>query len=103
MPSANLGYAGLFYGLAGRHVEARAILTEIVERIEQENAPDNALALADIYVGLGEYEEAMHWLAAAYEEHDISLVWLKVFWVCGPLRSDPRFQAILGRMDFPEP
>ena len=101
MPLAYLGYAGLFYGLAGRQIEALAILAELIKRIEKENARGSALALTDIYIGLGEYQEALRWLEAAYEERDISLVWLKVSWVYDPLRSDPRFQAILDGMDFP--
>jgi len=59
------------------------------------------VALANIYIGLGEHEEALRWLEAAFEERDIFLVWLKEFWIYDSLRSDPRFQDILDRMDFP--
>ena len=94
-----MGIVGQNYGLAGRQTEARAILAELMERREQGYVP--AIALADIHVGLGEYQDALRWLEAAYEERDISLVWLKEYWVYNPLRSDPRFQAIIDRMDFP--
>ena len=71
-----------------------------MERRAQEYVPASAPAI--VHLGLGEHEEALRWLEAAYEERDVSLVWLKVWWAYDPLRSDPRFQAILDRMDFPE-
>ena len=72
-----------------------------MKRKEREFVP--ASALAQIYVGLGEDDEALRWLELAFEERNVSLVWLKEIWVYDPLRSDPRFQSILDRMDFPEP
>ena len=100
LPPAYMGLYGRLYGLAGRHSEARAILSQLIERRTSEYVP--ASALADVNVGLGEYDEAMRWFEVAYEERDISLVWLKVDWVYDRLRSDPRFKAILDRMDFPD-
>ena len=101
MPPASLGSVGRVFGLAGRQTEARAILDELMERRAQEYVP--ASSLAEIYIGLGEYDEVLRWLELAYEERDIGLVWLNVGWEYDRLRADPRFQAILDRMDFPEP
>jgi len=97
---ALVGSIGHIYGLAGQQTEARAILAILVDRRAQGYVP--ASSVADIYIGLGEHEEALRWLELAYEERDIRLVWLKVGWEYVRLRSDPRFQAILSRMDFPE-
>jgi tetratricopeptide (TPR) repeat protein len=99
LPPAYMGAIGRSYGLAGQQTEARTLLSQLMERRAQEHVP--ASALANIYVGLGEHEEALRWLEAAYEEGDISLVWLNKLWVYDRLRSDPRFQDILDRMDFP--
>ncbi len=96
---AYMGGIGRAFGLAGRQTEARALLLQLMDRRAEAFVP--ASALADIYIGLGEYDEALRWLEVAYEERDISLVWLNVYWGYDPLRSDPRFQAILDRMDFP--
>ena len=46
--------------------------------------------------------EALTWLEKGYEEHDQGLRFLKVNWTWDPLRSEPRFQAVLRRMNFPQ-
>jgi hypothetical protein len=40
-------------------------------------------------------------LEAAFEEHDAELIYLKVDEEFDSVRSDPRFQALLHRMNFP--
>ena len=80
--------------------EARALLSQLMERRAREFVP--AIAIVYIYLGLGEHDEALRWLEEAYQEHGVSLVWLKELWIYDPLRSDPRFQSILERMDFPK-
>jgi len=99
MSTATLGIIGRIYAFAGQEHEARDILSDLMERRTREFIP--ASALANIYIGLGEHDEALRWLEAAYEEHDVSLIWLKEMWIYDRLRSNPRFQAILIRMDFP--
>ena len=101
LPPAYLGFVGQIYGLTGRHTEARTVLSQLMKRRAKEHVPASALAL--ILIGLGEHDEALRWLEVAYEERDIFLVWLKEMWIYDPLRSDPRFQDILSRMDFPRP
>jgi hypothetical protein len=60
-----------------------------------------AIALARVHLGLGEKGKALSFLERAYEDGDISLAFLKVDWGYDPLRSDPRFQDLLRRMNFP--
>jgi len=96
-----MGIIGQAYASAGWDVEARALLSHLLERRAMEFV--SACALAYIYIGLGEDDEALRWLEVAYDEHDVSLVWLKVMWIYDRLRSDQRFQSIFDRMDFPEP
>ena len=50
---------------------------------------------------VGETEEAMTWLERAYEEHDPLLFAVaKTSPQLAPLRSDPRFQDLLRRIEF---
>jgi len=53
------------------------------------------------HAGLGEKDQAFEWLEKAYDEHDQGLSFLKVDPTLEPLRSDPRFQDLLRRMNFP--
>ena len=57
--------------------------------------------IARLYDHAGENDRALDWLEKAYEEHESALVDLNV-WPQGTLRDDPRFQALLRRMNFPQ-
>ncbi len=57
--------------------------------------------MAVAYVGLNQKDEALTWLERAYDEDDEMLPFLKVSPGWDPLRSEPRFQALLRRMNFP--
>jgi len=58
--------------------------------------------LATDYASLGRTDEAFEWLERAYDERDGSLAGLKTERAYDGLRSDPRFQDLLRRMNFPE-
>jgi eukaryotic-like serine/threonine-protein kinase len=55
--------------------------------------------MAKPYSDLGENDKAFEWLARAYEERDIWLMWLKIDPVWNNLRSDPRFSELLRSMN----
>jgi hypothetical protein len=59
--------------------------------------------LALIHVGLGEKEEALNLLERAYEERYPWLMHLAVEPRLDPIRSEPRFKALLSRigLDWP--
>jgi serine/threonine protein kinase/Tfp pilus assembly protein PilF len=59
------------------------------------------ISFASVYVRLGDKDHAMKFLEQAYLQRNPQLTWLKSqrFW--DPLRSDPRFQNLLSRMNFP--
>lgn len=88
-----LGYA---YGAAGRKGAAHSILKELLGR---EHA--DSCTIVPIYLGLRQKEKALDWLEKAYEEHGTCLSGLKVAPWADPLRSEPRFQDLLHRMNFP--
>ena len=55
-------------------------------------------ALANVYIGLGDKDQAFFWLEKAYLDRSNYMVWLKVFPLLDPLRSDPRFDDLLRRI-----
>jgi TolB-like protein/Tfp pilus assembly protein PilF len=91
---------GLVYAASGNRVEAMKILEVLKE--ESKNAYVSPLSIAQLCVGLGLKEEAFEWLETAYKIRDGNLCLLKVWPIWDPLRSDPRFQDLLRRLNFPE-
>ncbi|MDB4306017.1 protein kinase [bacterium] len=57
--------------------------------------------IAGFYAMAGEHDEALDWLERGFEVHDPSLPYIDMP-VFDPLRSDPRFQDLLRRMNLPE-
>jgi len=58
-------------------------------------------ALVNVYIGLGDKEQAFAWLEKAYQERSNFLAYLKVFPIIDPLRSDPRFADLVRRVGLP--
>ena len=87
-------YLGYVYGVSGKKAEANAILEEL------EREPKVAAAeLAIVHMGLGDRDQALQLLERAFDERTYVLP-LKTEPVFAPLRSAPRFQALLQRAGF---
>ena len=54
----------------------------------------NPLALARAYAALGNIDQGMEWLARAFEERTIWLIYVRVDDELAPLRADPRYAAL---------
>jgi TolB-like protein/DNA-binding winged helix-turn-helix (wHTH) protein/Flp pilus assembly protein TadD len=89
--TANLARA---YAVSGRRDEAVQLLGELKKRSSPgySNAPE----IAVIYAALGDRDQAMTWLEQGYEERFNPGVLLRPGF--DPLRSDPRFQALVRRV-----
>jgi tetratricopeptide (TPR) repeat protein len=90
----NLGYA---YALAGRTDEAKVILEEMKEQWKRGEMYEWPIAM--VYAALGEEEMALNWLEIAFEKRDPSMRLLKISASIDILRSNPRFKAILKKMN----
>ena len=95
----SLGSLGHFYGVSGRHKEAREILNELTTRGEKEEISDYQLAL--VHMGLGDSEAATEALEQAYREHATLLGYLKMDPRFDPLRGEQRFKDLITRLNFP--
>jgi serine/threonine-protein kinase len=90
------GAIGMALGQLGRHGEARRMLADM--EADAGNSYMPSLSRAQIHVGLGEFDAALELLDRAVDERDPHLLDLphKPIWDC--LRPDPRFTAILHRI-----
>jgi adenylate cyclase len=91
------GCLGYSYGILGDRAKAEQVLTHLNELAKQRYVSPQALIT--VYIGLGEKSTALDWLEKSYEDQDIACWYLKVDPVYDSLRSEPRFQAILKKVN----
>jgi eukaryotic-like serine/threonine-protein kinase len=96
-PLAELAHA---YAASGRKHEAEEILKQLKDRSRQSYVP--AYDFAEIYVGLGDKEQALALLEKAYADRSMLLTFLKVDPEFDSLHSDPRFKDLLRRVGLPQ-
>ena len=87
------------YAAAGKRTEALKIISNLRELSKQRYVSPYGIAM--IYAALGDFGQTFAWLEKAYEERSVGLVEFKVSPWFDPLRSNPRFQNLFRRMNFP--
>ena len=85
------------YAKAGQRDRAHEMLHEL-ERPEGQ-AEALSVQIAQIYVGLGDYDQAVNWLEKAFDTSSVWLIWLGVEPTFAALRSDRRFADLLDRLN----
>jgi TolB-like protein/Tfp pilus assembly protein PilF len=93
--TAWLGWA---YGRVGKRREAERIEAELAAAPPDRFVQPYARAL--VLVGLNRNAEALTWLEKGVAQHTEEVVFLKLEPAMDPLRSDPRFAALLRRLGF---
>jgi len=100
------GAAFFLFGLAHTYALAdqREAALRIVQQLKElsEHSYVMPFWIATIYAGLDERDLALLWLERSYEERSAWIVLLKVYPWLNEFRSDPRFDDLLRRMNFPE-
>jgi pentatricopeptide repeat protein len=91
---ANLARA---YAASGRTDKAEELLNELKAR--SSNGYALSSELAGIYTALGDKTQAIAWIEKGYEERFNPSVLLRPSF--DPLRSDPRFKALVERIGLP--
>jgi eukaryotic-like serine/threonine-protein kinase len=92
-----VGIAGYGYARAGRTDTARELLKELHDRSRKAYVLPSSLAW--IHLGLGEIEDALELLEKAAEEHDDWVLFLNASPYVDALRSHPRYQVLLRKMN----
>jgi len=93
------GFLGFAYARNGQKDKAMETLEELNRLAGRRFVTPFCQAI--IYLGLRENSQAIDWLEKAYDGRSPWLAWLKVELLFDPLRSNPRFQALYKKMNFP--
>ncbi len=88
-------YAIAYYAL-DRKQESDAALSELVTKYQQ-----NTYRIAEVYAFRNKSDAAFEWLDRAYGQRDAGLILTKVDPLLKSLRHDPRYAALLKKLNLP--
>jgi TolB-like protein/Flp pilus assembly protein TadD len=88
----------LAYDALGRTADAQAMFADVVKNHEA----GNAYNIGTVYATRGNLDEAFRWLDRAFTERDWNLLQIKVEPRLRNVRGDPRYRALLHKMNLPE-
>jgi len=97
-PIGYLGALGHAYAAAGRRDDAMRLLRQMNDMSSKVWV--SPLFMARVYVGLGMKDQAIDLIERASEQHDPNMVWMKEDPRMDPIRSHPRYKAVLQRLRF---
>lgn len=87
---------GYLLGRTGQREQAQSVLDRLLSLAKQHYVPPTSIAA--VYVGLGDNASALDYLERAYDVRDLRLSFMKIDGRWGPLKNEPRFQALLKTM-----
>jgi tetratricopeptide (TPR) repeat protein len=89
------------YAVTGKRAEAEKILRDLERKSKTSYV--SPYMIATIYAGLGDRDNAFEFLEKAFQERCWDIVWcVKADPRIDNLRSDPRFEALLKNVGFPQ-
>ncbi len=86
-----LAYA---YAIAGNKAESDRIVNEVTSQSE----PFSPYDMATICAVWRDLDGALRWLEKAIEQRSVDVIWIRVDPRLDPVRSEPRFAAVLARL-----
>jgi len=96
---AIMALRGHVLAVSGNAAEARQALSDLQHLAQSRYV--SALYFAAIYTGLGDKTKALDWLDKAHKERNDRLVYLNVDPMADPLRTEPRFRALIAQLHLP--
>jgi serine/threonine-protein kinase len=87
---------GFAYGVTGQRDHAAEILRRLRSQLGQRYV--SAYDIAMIYLGMDDFDATFDWLGKAVQERSGFIAFLRVEPALDPIRSDPRFLELLGRI-----
>ena len=98
-PSIDRALLAWAYAVSGNKEEARTILGQMKQQSTRKYI--EPYFVARVYAALGDREETFAWLQKGFDVYAGGMNLLKRDPALDPLHSDPRFQDLLHRMNFP--
>jgi TolB-like protein len=86
------------YEKLGRHGAAAGMLAKVRSRF----GDSGAYGYTEVYAQWGDIASALDWLEKGYRLRDSDLLNLKTDPLVDPLRKEPRFQAVIRELKFPQ-
>jgi len=93
-----LGFLALVSGRAGLFDDVRRLLDQAEQMAKAGYAPPSAFMCC--HIGLGDWDAALEWMDRAIEGRDPIIMPIKSYPFLDPVRSDPRYHALLRKMHF---
>ena len=82
------------YAVLDDKAKAKALLGETLKKYPNLSQYRNS----QVYVALGDFDEAMNQLELGYTNRDVHMFWIKVDPAFDPMRNQPRFNNLLKKM-----
>jgi Flp pilus assembly protein TadD len=98
--SPTLGYLGYAYGKTGRKEDAERVLNDLRDLSQKRYISPVGFVL--VYAGLNDRDKAFEWLERSYQEREPYMTLLTFDAALANLRSDPRYNEFLERMNLPD-
>ena len=83
------------YAIIGDTIKAKVIFKEALKKHPNLSHYRNS----QVYTALGNINEALNELESGYEFRDIHMFWIKVDPAFDPIRNEPRFKALIKKMN----
>jgi DNA-binding winged helix-turn-helix (wHTH) protein/TolB-like protein/Tfp pilus assembly protein PilF len=96
--SQSIAYRAYALAKGGKTADARPLLDELLKLSANGYVPPYNIAV--VYNGLGENEKTLDFLEKGFAEKDGRMVFLPVEPMWDNLRTEPRFQDLMRRLDF---
>jgi tetratricopeptide (TPR) repeat protein len=101
-PPRTLAILGLAYHHMGQEQKTEEILYELKSRSKISSVGSPSVYLSKVYAQIGRNDLAFEWLEKAYQDHETDIVGIKNSPHFEPIHNDPRWQAMLDKVGFPD-